>query len=107
MRAVTAPSSEPRQKAPPAVVPLCLSVEESASAIGIGRTRMWDLVRSGRVPAVRINHRVLIRMDDLERFVDSLVPIGEPDARIESAKDPRLAGGDGDQAAGQRLSPRR
>lgn|GEM_PF-1951248 len=91
MRAVT--SSEPGRTSKPArgaslnraarreatqqklVTPLCLSVEESAAAIGIGRTRMWDLVRSGRIPAVRINHRVLIRMDDLERFIDSLAPI--------------------------------
>ena len=72
MRAATDPAGDPS----PALQPLCISVTDAASAIGIGRTRMWDLIREGRVPAVRINHRVLIRTADLEQFIRSLPPFG-------------------------------
>lgn len=40
--------------------PLLLSVPDAAVVLGIGKTLMWEMVRRGDVPVVRLGRRVLI-----------------------------------------------
>lgn len=51
---------------------LLVPVPEAAHALGIGRTRTWQLVYQGRLKAVRIGRRTLIPRSELERFVREL-----------------------------------
>ena len=51
---------------------LLLSVVEAAPVIGVGRSTVFSLIKSGKLRAVKIGGRTLIRPDDLRAFVDSI-----------------------------------
>jgi excisionase family DNA binding protein len=69
---------------------LAYSVEELAAILGIGRTLAGTLVRSGRLPAVRVSGRMLIRRTQLIEWLEGIptvyassrsgvrVPLGGP-----------------------------
>lgn len=50
-----------------------LRVEEAAKALSIGRTTMYDLIRSGEIETVTIGTRRLVPLKAIERYVDSLM----------------------------------
>ena len=50
-----------------------LRVEEAAKALSIGRTTMYELIRSGEVETVTIGARRLVPLKALERYVDSIM----------------------------------
>jgi excisionase family DNA binding protein len=49
--------------------PLLHSVREAAQLLGIGRTLLYELTRSGRVRPVKVGGRTLFTHEELERFV--------------------------------------
>lgn len=50
---------------------ILLRVETAAVLLGIGRTKMYGLIKHGRIPTVRIGRRTLIHRADLERFAQA------------------------------------
>ncbi|MBN8428008.1 MAG: helix-turn-helix domain-containing protein [Xanthomonadales bacterium] len=50
--------------------PLAIGVDEAALIVGIGRTRMFQMIAKGVIPAFKIGRSRLIRMADLRAFVD-------------------------------------
>lgn len=56
--------------------PFALAIADVARRTGIGRTTLFNLIRDGRLRAVKVGSRTLIRADDLAEFLASL-----PDAR--------------------------
>lgn len=50
---------------------LAYTVAEAAQSIGLGHTRMGDIVRAGRIRVVRIGKRILIPRAALQEFLDS------------------------------------
>lgn len=48
-----------------------LRVEAAALLLGIGRSTMFELIRQGEIPVVRIGRRTLVHRDDLERFAQA------------------------------------
>jgi excisionase family DNA binding protein len=50
---------------------ILLRVETAAVLLGIGRTKMYALIKRGRIPTVRIGRRTLIHRADLERFAQA------------------------------------
>lgn len=53
-------------KAPPK--PEAVSVEDAMQMIGIGRTKIYDLINSGELPSVKIGRRRLVRVDSIRRL---------------------------------------
>lgn len=52
---------------------LAYRVPEAAKQIGIGNTKMWELIRSKRIPAIKIDDRItVIRHSDIVAFLKSL-----------------------------------
>jgi excisionase family DNA binding protein len=51
---------------------LLYRVSEAASALGLSRTKVYELISSGTLPAVRIDGARRIKAADLEAFVRSL-----------------------------------
>lgn len=49
---------------------LLLSVRDAAIAIGVGRESAYQLVREGRLRAVRIGRRILVPRTELTAFVE-------------------------------------
>jgi excisionase family DNA binding protein len=54
--------------------PLLLSVEEAAAELRIGRSRMYDLVRSGDVLSVKVGKSRRVVRDSLKAYIGRLVP---------------------------------
>ena len=52
--------------------PILLSIEDTMHVLGLGRTTVHALVKSGELPAVKIGRRVMIRRADIEAFVAGL-----------------------------------
>lgn len=63
-------SAQPQTPVAP-IERLAFTVAEAARSIGIGHTRMGDLVRAGRIRVVRVGKRILIPRDSLQEFLDS------------------------------------
>ena len=66
-----------KSKVPPgAVVPkVALSYEEAAWSLGISRSKVYRLVSEGRLPCVVIDGNTVLRLSDLEKFVEKNVTV--------------------------------
>ncbi len=49
-----------------------LNVKEAARYLSISRSKLYQWVRDGKIPAVRIDSRRLFDILDLDRVIDSL-----------------------------------
>jgi excisionase family DNA binding protein len=49
--------------------PLALSVEQAAHAVGLGRTKVYELLASGELPSVKVGKRRLVRVEALQRLL--------------------------------------
>lgn len=52
--------------------PLVLTTADAARSLGIGKTKLFELIGSGALPAIRLGGRTLIRREDLETFTAQL-----------------------------------
>lgn len=48
---------------------LALTVNEASDYTGIGRNTLRDLIRWDKLPVIRAGNKVVIRRDDLDRFL--------------------------------------
>ena len=62
---------------------LFLSVAQTAHVLGLGRTKIYELIRDGRLQAVKVGRRRLVKVDSLHEIGDdnfsAARPVG-PDA---------------------------
>jgi excisionase family DNA binding protein len=52
--------------------PVTLSIADAMKAIGIGRTKIYELIGAKKLRAVRLGGRTLVRTDSIRALVDSL-----------------------------------
>jgi excisionase family DNA binding protein len=70
MLAIPQPFDEERtNEVAPVVAPLVVTIEEAARCLGVGRTLMYALVKSGEVESVRIRSLRRVPVDALARYV--------------------------------------
>jgi len=62
----------PKNAAANSELPLLVSIERAGKELGIGRSLLYELLASQRLPSVRVGRRRLIRRDELLRFVREL-----------------------------------
>jgi excisionase family DNA binding protein len=55
---------------------LLLRVPEVAARLSMSRGKVYELMRSGALPSVRIDRSRRVRTHDLEAFVSALTPGG-------------------------------
>ena len=60
------------QREPSPIPALSLSVEGAAKALGLGRTFVFQLIKEGRLKAVKIGRRTLIPVAECEAFLSRL-----------------------------------
>ncbi len=70
-----------------------LSVEEISSLACVSKTTVRRLVKTGEVPAVRINRLVRVRLSDWTAYLEGHRVVGRP-LPVPTAR-PRAAGGRG------------
>ena len=68
---MSTPLPAPLPESPPS--PLLLSVEEAAAQIRIGRARMFELIRRGKVVSVKVGGSRRVPYDSLRAYVDQLI----------------------------------
>lgn len=53
-----------------------LSIGETVRTFGIGRTKLYELIRKGDIEAFKLGSRTLIRAESVREFMDGLPRIG-------------------------------
>jgi excisionase family DNA binding protein len=48
---------------------LALTPEEAAQAIGIGRTKIYELLANGRIRSVKVGRRLVVPMSAIDAFL--------------------------------------
>lgn len=66
------PTISTASTASPQLTVRLLSVAEACSFLGIKRTQFYKLLGQGRLNAVKLGRRTLVRTDELQRFIDAL-----------------------------------
>ena len=51
---------------------LSYSISEACAMTGIGRTRLYEAIKQGLLPAKKYGKRTILLKDDLECFLNSL-----------------------------------
>jgi excisionase family DNA binding protein len=54
---------------------LLLKVPEAAAQLGVSRAKLYELIRNGALPSVRVDGCRRIRRDDLLEYVANLYPV--------------------------------
>ena len=54
---------------PPLVEPICVRVNEAARMIGIGRTKLYELIASGEIEAIKLGKSTRIMTVSLHELV--------------------------------------
>ena len=60
------------QPASASVPPFALSVDKAAAAAGIGRTKIYEAIKLGKLKARKAGRHTVILTDDLKAFLESL-----------------------------------
>ncbi|MBB5716607.1 helix-turn-helix domain-containing protein [Sphingomonas aerophila] len=50
-----------------------VSIDEAARAIGIGRTKLYELINSGSLDVIRIGSRTLVKVPSIEAMLQRSV----------------------------------
>ncbi len=52
------------------VKPMVVGVGDAMKMLSIGRTKLYDLINTGELKTVRIGSRTLIKVADIEAFIE-------------------------------------
>ena len=55
--------------APPSVEPICVKVNDAARMIGVGRTKLYELIADGEVETVKLGKSTRVITASLHRLV--------------------------------------
>lgn len=50
---------------------ITVSVADAARSLGIGRTKTFELIRTGDLAVVRIGRRTLVKIESIRRLVET------------------------------------
>jgi excisionase family DNA binding protein len=75
---------ESQMTSQPPPTELLVTVEEAARRLALSRTTLYQQIRRGVIPSVRIGHSRRIPVIDLERYIDDLRDDSHSDARRRS-----------------------
>lgn len=56
------------------MTPLLHDIASAVDMLGISRTRLFSEIKTGRIEAVKIGKRTMIKHSELERYVAELEP---------------------------------
>jgi excisionase family DNA binding protein len=57
--------------------PLAFSLADAASAIGVGKSTLHELIATGKLPVRKLGRRSLVLREDLEEYLQGLPIHGE------------------------------
>lgn len=56
--------------------PLLLSTRDARSLLGIGHTKLYQLINNGRLETIKIGRKRLITVSSANRLIDELTTVG-------------------------------
>jgi excisionase family DNA binding protein len=67
------------------VEPLTVTVAGARSALGIGTTKLYELINEGQLRTVKLGRRTLVRTDSIHALLDRLTndPLRQSSASLE------------------------
>lgn len=51
--------------------PLAVSINDTAKALGLGRTSIYELIKDGRLETFKLGRRTLVRVESIRRLVEA------------------------------------
>lgn len=51
--------------------PLAVSIKDTVTALGVGRTTVYEMIKDGRLEAFKLGRRTLVRTESIRRLVDA------------------------------------
>lgn len=63
--------------------PLAYRINVAAEMIGIGKSKMWEIIAAKRVPTRKIDGATIVLRSDLEEFLASLPIVHETDGESD------------------------
>jgi len=54
------------------IEPLLVTISEATDIIGIGKSKLYEIIAEGKLPIVKLGRRSLIAVDDLKSLVARL-----------------------------------
>jgi excisionase family DNA binding protein len=70
---------------------LALSIVEACARSGVGRTTIYEMIKTGRLSARKCGRRTLILTDDLQRCLEELPPVKTAERKKISATQERAS----------------
>ena len=61
--------------------PLAVSINDTVRMLGVGRTSIYEMIKDGRLEALKLGRRTLIKTDSIRRLVDGPVEAIRVDVR--------------------------
>lgn len=61
--------------APPPVEPICVKVNDAARMIGVGRTKLYELIAAGEVDVVKLGKSTRVTTASLKSLVERKVSL--------------------------------
>jgi excisionase family DNA binding protein len=49
---------------------IATSINDTAKALGLGRTSIYALIRKGRLETVKLGRRTLVKVDSIRRLIE-------------------------------------
>lgn len=70
---MAAPEVKERERSrAPSCIPICVRVDRALIELNIGKTKLYELLASGDLEAIRIGRRALVLRASIDAFVDRL-----------------------------------
>lgn len=51
---------------------MIVSVSKACSLLCIGRTKLYELIKQEQLPAHKLGHRTVLKLADIEAFIENL-----------------------------------
>ena len=64
--------TKPKPEPEPTILPVSYSVEDAAKALGIGRTFVFQLIKEGKLKAVKLGRRTVVPVKECEALLSRL-----------------------------------
>ena len=49
--------------------PIATTIKETARALGVGKTHVYELIRQGRLEKIKLGRRSLVKVESIRRLV--------------------------------------
>lgn len=68
-----------------------VSPHEAASRLGVGRTKLYELVKAGKIEVRKLGKRTIIDLHQVDRFAEGLPLVGQKAQAVTLDQEPKTS----------------